>query len=175
MKKTSKLFVGLALAGLLLTGCNFNINNDLNVATDAQEDIYLKYVADGGNLTYEEWLESIRGADGAAFLAGAADPDAGQGKNGDIYVNTTSWDVFTKVGGAWVNLGNLKGPQGEKVTKVTKAKKAIKVTKVTKAKKAIRAIRAIKVTKVTPVLKVLLAKMVKMVKTAKMALMVLTA
>ena len=112
MKKISKLFVGLALSGLLLTGCNFNMNNDANAAIFREQEIYKLYVADGGTMTYEQWLDSVRGADGSVFLAGTSDPAASDGKNGDIYVNTASWDVFLKIGGAWSKLGNLKGDQG---------------------------------------------------------------
>ena len=116
MKKASKMFVGLALAGMLLTGCNFPNNSQAN--SDAgvyeQQQIYQLYVANGGTKNYEEWLESVRGADGSTFLAGANDPAATDGKNGDIYVNTTTWDFFLKISGAWNKLGNLKGAQGEK-------------------------------------------------------------
>ena len=116
MKKASKMFVGLALAGMLLTGCNFPNNSQANndAGVYEQQQIYQLYVADGGTKNYEEWLQSVKGADGATFLAGAKDPVATDGKNGDVYVNTASWDFFVKISGAWNKLGNLKGAQGEK-------------------------------------------------------------
>ena len=116
MRKASKMFVGLALAGMLLTGCNFPNNSQANSEAGVyeQQQIYQLYVANGGAKTYEEWLESVRGADGSTFLAGANDPAATDGKNGDIYVNITTWDFFLKISGAWNKLGNLKGAQGEK-------------------------------------------------------------
>ena len=39
MKKASKLLVGLALSGMLLTGCNFNRNNELNAGTKEQREV----------------------------------------------------------------------------------------------------------------------------------------
>ena len=115
MRKASKMFVGLALAGMLMTACNFPNNSQAN--SDAgvyeQQQIYQLYVNEGGTKNYEEWLESVRGADGASFLAGAQDPAATDGKNGDVYVNTATWDFFLKISGAWNKLGNLKGAQGE--------------------------------------------------------------
>ena len=67
MRKTSKMFVGLALAGMLLTGCNFPNNSQANSEAGVyeQQQIYQLYVANGGDKTYEEWLKSVRGADGS--------------------------------------------------------------------------------------------------------------
>lgn len=125
MRKASKMFVGLALAGMLLTGCDFPNNSNANSTAGVyeQQQIYQLYVANGGTKNYEEWLESVRGADGSTFLAGANDPAATDGKNGDIYVNTTTWDFFLKISGAWNKLGNLKGAQGEKGDKGDKGDK----------------------------------------------------
>lgn len=111
MKKASKLLVGLALSGMLLTGCNFN-QKSINADNAKRMDIYELYAAEGGTLTYEEWLESIKGADGSSFSAGAADPDNANGKAGDVYVNTTNWHVFIKLGNAWSDLGSIKGADG---------------------------------------------------------------
>ena len=117
MKKTSKMFLGLALAGMLLTGCNFQGPNS---ATNSQagaydkQQIFQMYKAAGGELSYDEWLESVKGADGASLLAGANNPSDTDGKNGDVFVNYGTWDIFVKVGGAWQSVGNIKGPAGEK-------------------------------------------------------------
>ena len=115
MRKASKMFVGLALAGMLLTGCNFPNNSQANQSAGVyrQQEIYKLYAANGGTMTYEEWLDTVRGADGATFLAGQGAPSANDGKNGDIYVDTASWDFYLKISGAWSPLGNLKGAPGE--------------------------------------------------------------
>ena len=116
MKKVSKLLVSLALSGMLMTACNFPNNSQANQSAGVykQQEIYQLYAAAGGTKNYEEWLESVKGADGATFLAGAKDPTATDGKNGDVFVNTATWDFFVKVGGAWNKLGNLKGEKGDK-------------------------------------------------------------
>ena len=51
MKRTKKLFVGLALAGLLLTGCGSN--NASKGGDFRQQDIYKLYKANGGSLSYQ--------------------------------------------------------------------------------------------------------------------------
>ncbi len=86
MKKISKLLVSLALSGMLLTACNFPNNSQANQEAGVyrQQEIYQLYAAAGGTKNYEEWLETVRGADGATFLAGANDPKATDGTNGDI-------------------------------------------------------------------------------------------
>ena len=117
MKKTSKMFVGLALAGMLLTGCNFqgpNASLNSQAGTYEKQQIYQLYKAAGGTMTYDEWLNSVRGADGASLLADTKNPSDSDGKNGDVFVNISTWDIFLKVGGAWQPAGNIKGAQGEK-------------------------------------------------------------
>jgi hypothetical protein len=53
------------------------------------------------------------GADGNTVLYGAADPTAGQGVNGNFYINTTSHFIFgPKAAGAWPAGTSLIGPQG---------------------------------------------------------------
>ena len=116
MKKTSKMFVALALAGMLLTGCNFtgpNASLNSQAGTYEKQQIWQLYKAAGGEMSYDEWLASIKGADGAQLLADTKDPSDSDGKNGDVFVNITTWDIFYKVGGAWQPAGNIRGPQGE--------------------------------------------------------------
>lgn len=52
------------------------------------------------------------GGSAVAFLSGTADPAAATGKDGDVYLNTTSGDLFQKASGAWAKKANLKGPAG---------------------------------------------------------------
>ena len=117
MKKTSKMFVGLALAGMLLAGCNFqgpNASLNSQAGTYEKQQIYQLYKAAGGTMSYDEWLDSVKGADGASLLADTKNPSDSDGKNGDVFVNISTWDIFLKVGGAWQPAGNIKGAQGEK-------------------------------------------------------------
>lgn len=61
----------------------------------------------------KDGTNGLPGTDGATWLTGLEDPSNGDGKNGDLYLNTTSSDIFTKVNGEWVKIGNIKGNPGE--------------------------------------------------------------
>ena len=52
------------------------------------------------------------GQNGASLLFGSADPEATKGESGDSYVNTTTWEYFTKSGNAWTSQGTVKGVDG---------------------------------------------------------------
>lgn len=56
----------------------------------------------------------VKGADGATWLSGSAAPTAAQGKDGDYYINSATWDVYKKTAGAWNKTGNIKGGAGAK-------------------------------------------------------------
>lgn len=51
------------------------------------------------------------GADGATWLFGTSVP-SGQGKDGDFYLNTSTFDVYHKASGSWSKTGNIKGATG---------------------------------------------------------------
>ena len=53
-----------------------------------------------------------KGSDGATWLNGAAVPTAAQGKDGDFYLNTANYDIYSKASGNWVKIGNIKGASG---------------------------------------------------------------
>lgn len=61
----------------------------------------------------KDGVDGLPGTDGATWLTGLEDPSNVDGKNGDLYLNTTSSDIFTKVNGEWVKIGNIKGNPGE--------------------------------------------------------------
>ena len=55
-----------------------------------------------------------QGASGASALSGMVNPtNAGTGKNGDTYINTTTGDVFHRANNTWIKTGNLKGAKGD--------------------------------------------------------------
>lgn len=54
------------------------------------------------------------GADGASRLTGSGAPAASLGKDGDVYIATDTYDLYTKANGAWSKIGNIKGAQGAK-------------------------------------------------------------
>lgn len=128
-----------ALFSLTMTGCTWA---DEGSSTPSQQtddgsgnkqeeqsevrNIYKLYVANSiaagqQPLSYEEWLETVKGPkgdagqdgkDGATILSGMSNPSSDLGKNGDVYINTSTWDFFIKESGSWLNKGNLQGPQG---------------------------------------------------------------
>ena len=53
------------------------------------------------------------GADGATILTGSENPQNTLGKDGDMYLNTSSYDVFEKVDGEWTLSCNIKGLKGD--------------------------------------------------------------
>lgn len=59
----------------------------------------------------ETGAAGAKGADGATWLSGTAAPTT-QGKDGDYYINTSTYDVYNKVSGTWTEVGNIKGATG---------------------------------------------------------------
>ncbi len=53
------------------------------------------------------------GVNGATWFNGVGAPSAATGVNGDYYLDTNLGNVFKKTGGAWTNVGNIKGPKGD--------------------------------------------------------------
>jgi hypothetical protein len=53
------------------------------------------------------------GADGASVLTGSGAPTAGLGNVGDVYIDSTTGNLYTKAAGGWTLSGSLKGPAGE--------------------------------------------------------------
>jgi hypothetical protein len=57
-------------------------------------------------------INGINGTDGATWYWKPVDPNSDFGKDGDLYLNYVSWDVFGRENGVWTLLGNIKGEQG---------------------------------------------------------------
>src|SRR5690606_1571105 len=83
------------------------------------KDGLLKYLGADGEVVYVSPSNPIPtagggggGGGGMDFLHGSTDPGASLGKEGDVYLNTSSGDLFRKENGAWTLLMNLVGPQG---------------------------------------------------------------
>lgn len=71
------------------------------------------YGPDGQVYWLVDLLRDIQGGGGGmAFLHGSGDPTAEVGKDGDVYLNTISGDLFKREDGSWSLLMNLVGPQG---------------------------------------------------------------
>lgn len=55
-----------------------------------------------------------QGEAGNGWLYGSGTPAATLGKNGDLYLDYSTWNVYTKDNGAWTFRGNIKGEKGDK-------------------------------------------------------------
>ena len=116
MKKKNRLLVAFLMFGLLTSGCSLMPTAKSRRTKSSQEDvvenfdaktheIYELYLANGGTLTYEEWLESIKGPKGDKGDTGQQGPkgdkgdkgDAGQnpsiGENGNWWIGSTDTGV----------------------------------------------------------------------------------
>lgn len=56
----------------------------------------------------------ISGKDGNSLLTGDGAPSSSLGKDGDSYVDVSTWDYYTKADGKWTKAGNFKGNKGDK-------------------------------------------------------------
>src|SRR5690606_20109468 len=83
------------------------------------KDGLLKYLGADGEVVYVSPSNPIPtagggggGGGGMDFLHGDTDPTGALGKEGDVYLNTSSGELFRKENGSWTLLMNLIGPQG---------------------------------------------------------------
>lgn len=152
MKKGNIIILSILLFGLTaLSACNSSsssnpideqsINEKENERDPEIERIYNLYLSNGGTLTYEEWLATIKGEkgdpgkdgkdgvdgkdgkdgkdgqdghdgkdgnNGTSLLTGSGEPALSLGKNGDSYIDLSTWDFYLKENDAWVLKGNIK-------------------------------------------------------------------
>lgn len=60
----------------------------------------------------EQGEQGPQGPQGTALLSGTGSPSS-SGLANQLYLNTTTGTIYKYVSGAWVTVGNIKGPQGE--------------------------------------------------------------
>jgi len=56
--------------------------------------------------------DGMKGADGSSVRSGAGAPDTGLGNAGDVYIDSTTGDLYSKGAGGWTKTGSEKGPTG---------------------------------------------------------------
>ena len=105
MKK--KCLALLPLVALRLTGCDLGGNN---IPVSAEK-------GDKGDTgpqgpKGDKGDSGIDGKDGESLLTGKGTPSSSLGKDGDSYVDTLTWDYYTKSNGKWTKAGNFKGDTG---------------------------------------------------------------
>ena len=107
MKKKSLAL--LPLIALRLTGCDLGGNN---IPVSAEK-------GDKGDTgpqgpKGDKGDAGIDGKDGESLLTGKGVPSSELGKDGDSYVDVSTWDYYTKADGTWTKAGNFKGNKGDK-------------------------------------------------------------
>jgi hypothetical protein len=55
------------------------------------------------------------GADGDTILIGSGVPASGLGNNGDLYIESVTFTLYQKSGGAWSQIGVFRGPAGSSI------------------------------------------------------------
>lgn len=53
------------------------------------------------------------GTDGTKVISDSGDPSNDIGENGDTYIDTSTWNVYSKDNGSWTSVGNIKGADGQ--------------------------------------------------------------
>ena len=113
--ETGNWFIGETNTGVKAAGTDGR-EIELNVTTD-----YIQWQYKGDS----EWtdlipLSSLKGADGATWHKGTTltttnlTVDVADAKNGDFYLNTSTYDIFQMENNAWTHIGNIKGEKGSK-------------------------------------------------------------
>ncbi len=130
-RKIFHLISALLLSAAIAVGacaCSFDLFNPNppqgETPQDAEireiYDLYVENCAESGEtaLTYEAWLSSIKGEKGEqgekgetgnGWLYGSGAPAPSLGRNGDLYLDYASWEVYIKDNGTWTDRGSIKG------------------------------------------------------------------
>ena len=129
MNKVRKMLSLAVLSTVFMVGCSHETGSFNSGTSDTHEvgdnqirNIYSLYRANGGELSYDEWLQSIKGKDGkdgkdgCSLLTGHGEPVNEKGKVGDSYIDLETWDFFVKASNGWAKEGNLKEPVNETYT-----------------------------------------------------------
>ena len=66
-----------------------------------------------GKVRGEDGTSGQDGADGATWLVGSGVPGTDAGKDGDLYLDSTAYNVYQKVSGEWKLIGSIKGEDGQ--------------------------------------------------------------
>ncbi len=138
MRKTNKIIaLGLLSLALSLASCGGEgSTSSIDSSVSPIQEVYETYKANGGELSYEDWLSSIKGEkgdkgdkgdagapgekgdpgadgkDGSSVLTGEGEPSSDLGKDGDSYIDTSTFDYYVKADGEWLKKGNIKGEDG---------------------------------------------------------------
>jgi len=86
------------------------VDGDFYLRT-ATGDVYKRSAGSYGIVVNLIGATGAAGAAGATWRSGAGVPDNGTGVNGDLYLNTTTGDLYQRSAGAYLIIANIIGPE----------------------------------------------------------------
>lgn len=101
----------LAGESFIAGGRAFTVGDLYNVAS--LSPLTLTYT--GGNIrgaTGATGAAGQNGTDGTKVISASGIPSNNTGVDGDTYIDTATWNVYTKTSGSWTSVGNIKGADG---------------------------------------------------------------
>ena len=101
------------LTGTTVPSILLGADGDLYLNTSTG-DIYIKTSGawvPSGNIAGSAGADGSDGAD-ATWLVGTTAPTSSQGIDGNLFINTSTGDIYIKVSGSWAFSGNIAGPAG---------------------------------------------------------------
>lgn len=101
----------LAGESFIAGGRAFTVGDLYNV--DSLSPLTLTYT--GGNIrgaTGATGATGQNGTDGTKVISASGIPSNNTGVDGDTYIDTATWNVYTKTSGSWTSVGNIKGADG---------------------------------------------------------------
>lgn len=122
------LAICMAITAFAIVGCSQADNRDPQIKAVYEAYVSATEATGEDPLSYEQWLESIKGVngidgvdgkdgkdgkDGNGWITGEGVPQDTVGKNGDIYLDVSTFDIYLKSEGSWGEpIGNIKGATG---------------------------------------------------------------
>ena len=100
-KKFLPLAMLIAIGSMSLASCSEGVSDPITGATGPTGE------------RGEDGVDGINGTDGATWLFGDVAPSEDLGVVGDLYLNTSTYDIYSKTASGWVVIGNIKGDKGE--------------------------------------------------------------
>ena len=99
-KKFLPLAMLIAIGSMSLASCSEGVSDPITGATGPTGE------------RGEDGVDGINGTDGATWLFGDVAPSEDLGVVGDLYLNTSTYDIYSKTASGWVVIGNIKGEDG---------------------------------------------------------------
>jgi len=106
-------FLGLSISLLLSIGLSSCVTKDQAASQGPKGD-----KGDQGETgpAGPAGADGLPGTDGATWISDDQAPTRADGKDGDFYLDTTTYNIYLKNNGSWSKIGNIKGEDGSTPT-----------------------------------------------------------